>query len=103
MKEMNKIIIPGTIIIIVLMIGIPTFINVTKDHEKKLIKVSENKIKEAAKKCFLDGKCEGSEITLQTLYDLKYLENQVNPTTKKYYDSSSIIKYEDKKIILDLS
>ena len=85
--EINKIVIPGTIIII----------------ERKLISVSENKIKEAAKKCFLDEKCEGEEITLQTLYDLNYLDTQVNPTTKKYYDSSSVIKFEDKKIILDLN
>lgn len=100
---MNRIVIPGTIIIIILMIGIPTFINVKKDHENKLIKVSESKIEEAAKKCFLDNKCEGSETTLQVLYDYNYLEVQVNPITKKYYDSSSKIKYEDKKIILDLN
>lgn len=100
---MNRIVIPGTIIIIILMIGIPTFINIKKDHENKLIKVSEKRIEEAAKKCFLDNKCEGSKTTLQTLYDFGYLETQVNPISKKYYDSSSIIKYEDKKIILELS
>ena len=100
---MNRILIPGTIIIIIIMIGIPTFINVKKDHENKLIRVTQGKIKEAAKKCFLDNKCKGNETTLQTLYELKYLDKQVNPTTKKYYNESSVIRYEDKKIILELN
>lgn len=100
---MNRIVIPGTIIIIVIMIGIPTFINVKKDHENKLIRVTQGRIKEAAKKCFLDDKCKGNEITLQSLYDMGYLKTQVNPITKKYYDSSSLIKYENKKIILELN
>ena len=97
----NRIIISGTIIIIALMIGIPTFINVKKDHEEKLIKVTENRIKEA-KKCFLENKCEGNSTTLQSLYNVGYLDEQVNPVTKKYYSSTSVIKYENKKIILEL-
>lgn len=100
---MNRIVIPGTIVIIILMIGIPTFINIKKDHENKLINVTQSKIKEQAKKCFLDEKCTGEQTTLQNLYDLGYLDIQVNPITKKYYDESSIIKYENKKIILDLN
>lgn len=100
---MNRIVIPGTIVIIILMIGIPTFINIKKDHENKLISVTQSKIKEQAKKCFLDEKCTGEQTTLQNLYDLGYLDIQVNPITKKYYDESSIIKYENKKIILDLN
>lgn len=100
---MNRIVIPGTIVIIILMIGIPTFINIKKDHENKLISVTQSKIKEQAKKCFLDEKCTGEQTTLQNLYDFGYLDIQVNPITKKYYDESSIIKYENKKIILDLN
>lgn len=99
----NRVVISGTILIIFLMIGIPTFINVKKDHEEKLIKVTENRIKEAAKKCFIDNKCENNKTTLQDLYDKKYLDEQVNPITKKYYDSSSEIEYKNKKIILDLN
>lgn len=100
---MNRIIVFITIIIIVLVIGIPTVINVKKDHEDKLLKVTEYKISEMAKKCFLDEKCEGNQTTLQQLYDLNYLNKQVNPISKKYYNSSSIIKYENKKIILELN
>ena len=100
---MNRILIPGTIIIIIIMIGIPTYINIKKDHENKLIRVTQGRINEAAKKCFLDNKCEGTETTLQALYDLKYLDKQLNTITKKYYAESSFISYEDKKIILDLN
>ena len=100
---MNRIVIPGTIIIIVIMIGISTFINIRKDHENKLIRVSQGRIKQAAKKCFLDAKCTGNETTLQSLYDFGYLDVQVNPISKKYYNSSSKIRYEDKKIILELN
>lgn len=100
---MNRIVVSGTIIIIVLMIGIPTFINIKKDHEKKLMTVSKNRITDAAKNCFLDNKCTGDVITLQDLYNLGYIDEQVNPVTKKYYNSNSKIKYENKKIVLDLN
>lgn len=100
---MNKAIISGTIIIIVLMIGIPTFINVKKDHEEKLLKVTELRIKNAAKKCYLEGVCKDEKVTLSYLYEKDYLEVQTNPVTKKYYAETSTITYKDKKIVLDLN
>ena len=100
---MNRLVISGSIIIIVLMIGIPTFINIKKDHENKLIRATENRISEAAKKCFLEEKCVGDNTSLQSLYNMGYLEEQVNPITKKYYNNNSLIKYKDKKIVLDLN
>lgn len=100
---MNRIIIPGTLIIIILMIGIPTYFNVRKDHEEKMLNVVNKRIIEATKKCYLDGKCNTNYITLQDLYDNGYLKKQVNPLTKKYYDSSSKIIKEDDKITLKLS
>jgi len=100
---MNKIVISGTLLIIIIMIGIPTFINVRNDHENKLIKASEQRILEAAYKCYLEKKCTTNYVTLQDLYDMKYLEVQTNPVTKKYYNSDSKIKKEDNKIILELS
>lgn len=103
MIKLNRIVVSGTIVIIVLMIGIPTFFNIKKDHEEKLIKASENKIADAAKQCFLDEKCKGESTNLQSLYNMGYLDVQVNPITKKYYNESSIIKYTNKKIDLDLN
>lgn len=98
---MNKYYFSITIIVCILIVGIPTFISVKNNHEEKLIKVTENKIKEAAKKCYLEKKCNG-ETTLNNLYELGYLEKEVNPVTKKYYDENSIINHENKKIVLNL-
>ncbi len=100
---MNKAIVIGTIIIIILMIGIPTFVNVRNDHEEKLIKVTENRIFDAAKKCYLEGKCDTNYVTLQELYDNNYLEKQTDPITKKYYNPDSKIRFEGNKIVLELS
>lgn len=100
---MNKIIVPGTIIIIILMIGIPTYINVRKDHEQKMTSVVNKRIIEATKKCYLDGKCDTNYITLQDLYDKGYLKKQTDPLTKKYYDPESKIIKENEKITLTLS
>ena len=99
---MNKIIVVGTIIIILLMISIPTYINVRKDHEEKELSAVKKRISEAAKKCFLEEKCSGTTATLEDLYNNNYLDEQINPTNKKYYEPSSIITYEKGKIDLDL-
>ena len=85
------------------MIGIPTFINVKKDHEDKLLKVTELRIKNAAKQCYLEGTCKEEKITLAFLYEKKYLDVQINPVTKKYYNESSTVSYLNKKIVLDLN
>lgn len=98
---MNRICIIGTIIIIALMIFIPTYLNVKKDHEDKLIIATRMKITSASKKCFLEGVCSGNRTTLKYLYDHNYLQKQYNPVTKEYYDENQEIKYIDKKIILD--
>ena len=99
---MNKIIVTGTLIIIILIIGIPTYINIRKDHEEKELNVVKKRISEAAKKCFLEEKCQGSSTTLEELYNNDYLEEQTNPTNKKLYEPSSKITYEKGKINLDL-
>lgn len=98
---MNRICILGSIIIIILMIGIPTYFNVKKDHEKKLITAMKMEISDAAKKCFFDNVCKGNETTLGFLYTNNYLSKKADPVTKKYYDENSVITFKDKKIVLD--
>lgn len=98
---MNRICIFGTIIIIALMVFIPTYFNVKKDHEDKLMIASRMKILTASKQCFLEGICTGNSTTLKYLYDHNYLQKQFNPVTKEYYDENLKIEYVDKKIILD--
>ena len=70
-----------------------------KKHKERLMYVINTKIKEAAKLCYLkeDGK---DEITLQDLYDKKYLEELVNPVTKEIIDSSMCISYVDEEVKL---
>lgn len=92
----NKITIYGTIIIIILILGIPTTYKVIQNHNTKLIEATESKIIEAGKKCYFDGTCEEDKITLKTLYDLNYLDKISNPITKEYYNENSYILIKDK-------
>lgn len=98
---MNKLFVIVTILVACVVIVLPITKNIKETHNDKMIKVTENKIKEAAKKCYLDNVC-NNETTLGTLYQKKYIEKQSNPVTKKYYDESSVIKLEDKKVVLYL-
>lgn len=98
---MNRICILGSIIIIAVMIAIPTYKNVKKDHEDKLLIATRMEITNATKNCFLDNVCSGEKTTLKYLYDHNYLKKQFNPITKEYYDENLEIQYINKKIVLD--
>ena len=92
---MNKICITITIIIILsLIIGVTTY-KVLDEHNAKLTLVEEKYIIETAKKCLNEKKCSGSKVTLQTLYNLEYLEMQANPVTKKYYSPESYVEVNE--------
>lgn len=94
----NKGVIYITVIALLLIISLPTIYKVINNHNQKLYEVTEKRIIEAAKKCWNESKCEGEEITLNTLYELKYLKREADPVTKKYYDNESkIIKKEEIK------
>lgn len=85
-----------------LIVLIPTIYKVVKDYQTKLISVVEKEITEAALNCWNEDKCTDDEITLDDLYQLKYLDKQINPINKKVYDGSSKIIKKDKKIELKL-
>ena len=92
---MNKIFITLTVIFITaLIIGVTTY-KVLDEHNSKLTEVEEKYIIEAAKKCLNEKECSGTTVTLQTLYDLSYLDFQADPVTKEYYNPDSFVKYED--------
>lgn len=91
-----------TVIACLLIITIPTVYKVIKDHQTKLYAVLEKAIVEASEKCWNKGDCKNETITLKELYDLKYLEKQINPVTKKVYDQASTITKRNKKIELNL-
>lgn len=92
---MNKICITITIcIILFLVIGFTTY-KVIEKHNEKLLEVSEKFIIETTEKCLNEEKCSGNMITLQTLYDLNYLEEQANPVTKEFYNPESYVLIEE--------
>ena len=88
---MNKIWITGTVIIIVaLIVGVTTYKELD-EHNEKLTEVEEKYLIETTKKCLNEKKCSGDKITLQTLYDLNYMDFQADPVTKEYYNPDSYI------------
>ncbi len=92
---MNKLIIGATAFIIVgLIIGVTVY-KVIDDHNQKLTEVEEKYIIETAKKCINEKNCSGNAVSLQTLYDLDYLDLQADPVTKEYYNSSSYVEFNE--------
>jgi len=68
-----------------------------KIYEEKLILVTNNKIKEAAKECYLKKECD-NKIKLQDLYNKKYLEEVINPITKEIMDRELCLEYKEDKV-----
>lgn len=98
-KSMNKWIISTTIIIIFgLIIGVTSF-KVVNKHNDKLLLVEEKYIIEKAKECKMEKKCNNDNITLKQLYDLKYLEKQVNPVSKEYYSLDAYVTLKNNEYV----
>ncbi len=93
----NKITIIGTVIVIILLIFIPTIYEVHKNYQNNLYKVVEEKIIEAAKRCYLDNVCTDEETNLDFLYEHQYLEMVSNPVTKEYYNKLSYVRKDGNK------
>lgn len=96
---MNKWIISTTIIIIFgLIIGVTSF-KVVNKHNDKLLLVEEKYIIEKSKECKMEKKCNNDNITLKELYDLKYLEKQVNPVSKEYYSLDAYVTLKNNEYV----
>lgn len=98
----NRITIIGSIIAIIMIISIPTIYKVVKNHHNNLISVVEDKVIEAAKKCYFEEKCIDNKIYLKDLYNLKYLEKVSNPITKEYYNENSYVLREDNNFTFNI-
>ena len=96
----NKIVIYVTIIAITLIIFVPTFYKVVSINQQRLNEVNEKLVTENAFRCYYEGKCKESKVTLKELYDNGYLvDNIVNPKNKEIYSENSyIMLYSDKKV-----
>ena len=101
MKLSNYTIFVITLTILIVVVITATTINISEQHEDKQIYAVHSKVEYYAKRCYLEGKCSG-EVTLQSLYDLKYLNEQVvNPVTREVINPSLKINYTDNKIVID--
>lgn len=100
----NKIVIYVTIISLLLLISIPTVYKVIKKNYNSLNLVTEKYIIETAERCFYEGVCKESTVTLKELYSYHYIkEDVVDPISKVVYsDKSYITIYEDKSIFTPL-
>ena len=63
-----------------------------KNHEEKLYHVLNSKIKESALECYLKKECV-DKITLEELYQKKYLKELFDPVTKEKLDNNMCIEY----------
>lgn len=91
----NKIIIYGTILIIILLISIPSTIKTVKKHNDRLESVVEKKIIETAQNCYYNDSCVNETITLAELYEKMNLEEMTNPITKQIYNENSYVDVKD--------
>lgn len=88
----NKIIIIFTMISLIIIIAIPTIYAVINNHNNKLLEVSNKKIVEAAKECYLRDLCSKNRITLKELYETEFLKDkEADPITKIYYNEASYV------------
>lgn len=88
----NSLIIGVGIIGIIVLITVSIVVKVYYlDIENKYDFVEKNII-DASKRCILEEKCSGNIITLKELYKKNYLDNQINPKTKKSFNEKSYIK-----------
>lgn len=91
-----------TIAIIFAIVFIPGIIQIQKEHNEKLVTVTERRIIEAAILCIKNQECTDDSITLNELYKLNYLENsESNPLTKEVYSNLSTIKKTDNEYIFN--
>lgn len=80
------------IVIIVTIILIPAAYKTNKYHKDKLYNSLEAKIIEKALKCYNQDECKEKKITLQELYDKKYLEEVINPLNNEYINPNSYVE-----------
>ena len=92
-KKFSKI----SIIILLITLCILTIYKLNKKHEETLYHVLYSDIEYRAKRCFLEGNCE-EKITLNELYEKKYLSVQYDPISKEEIDKKLEIIIKDDKV-----
>lgn len=88
-----------TIIGVIVIILIQTLITIDEDKLKKEENYIKENIIERTKKCIQDKKCKEEDITLETLFNLKYIDTELEEKLSSY-SKKSIIKYPSLEIEL---
>ena len=82
-----------TIIAITLIISVPTLYKVININQQRLNEVNEKLVTENAFRCYYEGKCQNKIVTLNELYNLGYItQDIVNPKTKEIYSKDSFVE-----------
>ena len=88
----KRIIIVISLIGIILIITLATVLKIKEtDTQNKYQFIIDNFIF-YSKKCIQEQKCNNNIVTIKELYDLGYIEKQINPKTNKYFNDKSYIK-----------
>ena len=91
----NKLTIKITIIIGLIIIVIPTIYKVICNHYDNMYKVVNQKVIEAAKKCYYEENCTNDKITLKELYEMKYLDIVSDPISKENYSEEFYVEIKN--------
>lgn len=87
-----------TVLASLLIIGLPTILRITKNHEERLYLVATKKIFESAEACFYDDVCQTDVMSLGELKQKGYIEDVINPQTKTYFDDNLLLVWEDNHV-----
>ena len=75
------------------MIVFKTFYKVININQQRLNEVNEKLVTENAFRCYYEGKCQNKIVTLNELYNLGYItQDIVNPKTKEIYSKDSYVE-----------
>lgn len=80
---------------IIAVIIISTSLKVATRHKEALLYVTSSRIEEAARKCYLEEKCEGDRTTLGEIIEEGYLGSQIHPITKEFISKDLVINCEN--------
>ena len=86
----------GIVIIVVICILVGYNEHQKQENYNNITKIIELK----AKQCVKDNVCKKTNITLEELYENKYLEEQINPLTNKKFNKYSYVSYPKYKFVL---
>ncbi|MCI8575722.1 MAG: hypothetical protein HFI09_04555 [Bacilli bacterium] len=87
-----------TVLATILIIGLPTILKITKNHEERMYLVATKKILESAEACFYDDVCQDSMISLGDLKQKGYLDDVIDPQTKTYFEDDLMLVYENYRV-----